>query len=237
MRRNGFAAQAHPSHLRIGCGQRSRLQRGAGLTATDLRGSVMAQRDLPAPGIVRQMLRYEPDTGRLFWLERPEHLFQEAPNRSLAHSAAVWNATFASKEAFTAINSEGYRTGALMRIPMRAHRVVWAVVTGTWPSDQIDHINGDRADNRWENLREVSHALNQRNMKISRSNTTGFCGVRLVRSGKYEVTIGAGGKNRFIGTFESLKEAVAARRGLEQQLGYHPNHGRSTGTVPRTSAK
>ena len=197
----------------------------------------MAQRELPAPDIVRQMIRYEPDTGRLFWLKRPEHLFLEAPNRSLAHSAALWNATFASKEAFTAINSEGYLTGALMRIPMRAHRVAWALVTGAWPAEQIDHINGDRADNRWKNLREVSHALNQRNMKISRANKTGFCGVKLVRSGKYEVTIGVGGKNRFIGTFESLEEAVAARRRLEQQLGYHPNHGRANDTVPHTFAE
>ena len=51
-----------------------------------------------------------------------------------------------------------------------AHRVIWLYVTGQWPARLIDHINGDRQDNRWSNLRDVSRVVNAQNIRSANSN-------------------------------------------------------------------
>ena len=48
------------------------------------------------------------------------------------------------------------------------HRVIWLYMTGEWPSEDVDHINLDPSDNRWENLRQVTHSENCRNNKASK---------------------------------------------------------------------
>lgn len=92
-----------------------------------------------------------------------------------------------------------------------AHRLAWAVTHGAWPHWQIDHINGDRADNRIENLRDVKPSINSQNRVCSNpKNSTGLLGVSVSRS-KYVATIrAAGGGKRYLGTFESAQEAHAA---------------------------
>jgi len=57
---------------------------------------------------------------------------------------------------------------------IRAHHLVWVWATGAWPKGEIDHINGDRSDNRIENLREVTVSQNRTNKKIQSNNKSGF---------------------------------------------------------------
>lgn len=64
----------------------------------------------------------------------------------------------------------------------RAHRLAWLYVTGQWPKDQVDHINGVEDDNRFLNLREATNTENQRNRKKKKDNTSGFKGVCFVKS-------------------------------------------------------
>lgn len=76
------------------------------------------------------------------------------------------------------INKQGYRCINIGQHRYLAHRLAWFYVHGHWPYDQIDHINGLRADNRIVNLRDVLPAVNQQNSKGPRkNNTTGFLGV------------------------------------------------------------
>lgn len=105
-------------------------------------------------GQLRELLRYDPSTGELSWRRRPDGLFPSA------HAAKIWNANFAEGPAFTTKNRGGYFKGMVFRKTYSAHRVIWALVTGSWPSKEIDHINGDRGDNRWANLREATKREN-----------------------------------------------------------------------------
>ena len=141
-------------------------------------------------------------------------------------SCSVWNARYAGQEAFTA-NMHGYKHGRVLSINMRAHRVAWAIVHGQWPSEHIDHINGDRADNRLHNLRHVSRTVNNKNAKRREDNMSGCTGVHLdKRNSKWVAQINANGKRKFLGYFGSFAEARNARLIAEAQHGYHPNHGR-----------
>lgn len=125
--------------------------------------------------------------------------------------------------AFKAISSTGYLVGSAGGKMYQAHRVAFAIGHGRWPLYQIDHINGNKLDNRLTNLREVTAAENRRNMRRSARNTSGRSGVSFYsRDQRWRVTIGC----LHVGLFDTLDEACAARTGAERALGYHENHGR-----------
>ena len=88
----------------------------------------------------------------------------------------TWNSRYAGKEAFC-LGSAGYRKGTVFGVCLKAHRVIWAMVTGEWPEHGIDHINGDRTDNRFENLRVATQVENCGNMRRYSTNTSGTSGV------------------------------------------------------------
>lgn len=171
---------------------------------------------------LRELLRYDPDTGKLFWRERGQRWF------SSFRMCRVWNGQHAGKEAFTT-NSHpgGYLAGSVLDRSHLAHRVAWAIHTGAWPSEHIDHINGNPADNRLCNLRAVSNDENRRNMARPRNNVSGVAGVTWDSArGKWAAQIGQH-KKRFLGRFDNKQDAIAARKQAEAELGYHANHGRA----------
>ena len=91
-----------------------------------------------------------------------------------------------------------------------AHRVAWLLHTGAWPSDQIDHINGNRSDNSFANLRDVSSQHNVHNRHKAFS-ATKFLGVSFHKaSGKYNAQIYVEGRNKSLGLFDDPEEAHAA---------------------------
>lgn len=167
----------------------------------------MATRILPTPEQLRELLTYDPETGKLFWMERPVSMF----NGERELSANKWNSRFAGREAFTCVLDSGYRTGLVFRKAYKAHRVAWAIFHGRWPRGQIDHVNGDKQDNRIINLREASQSENKRNTAIYRNNTSGYKGVCWHRAtGKWISQIGLGGKQIRLGYFNDPAEAHAA---------------------------
>ncbi|WP_419697164.1 HNH endonuclease [Mesorhizobium muleiense] len=91
-------------------------------------------------------------------------------------------------------------------------------MTGKWPTHQVDHRNGMRADNRWKNLREATPLQNARNRRPGKRNSSGRVGVTQTASGRWQAFIGLDLQNCILGTFGSFDEAAAARTAAEQ---YH----------------
>lgn len=186
---------------------------------------VMAGTPLPSPEVLRQLLRYEPDTGKLFWKERTEDLFTSR-HRSPKSYMNGWNAKYAGKQAFTAKHNAGYRSGAIFERLFLAHRVCYAIHFGKWPENHIDHVNGDRADNRIDNLRDVTVSQNRKNVSISGNNSSGFGGVYLQkRTGRWVAETKVSGKKIYIGSFPDKDLAIAARMKANADLGFSSRHG------------
>jgi hypothetical protein len=105
------------------------------------------------------------------------------------------------------------------------HRLAWLYMTGSFSTLQIDHINGNRADNRWLNLREVTKTDNRKNSKIASSNTSGITGVTWVHKlNKWILRINDNGKRITIGYYTDLEEAKVARELAKKEYNYGPNH-------------
>lgn len=92
-----------------------------------------------------------------------------------------------------------------------AHRLAWLYVTGEWPAAQVDHINTDRSDNRWDNLRAASNQQNQANRKRDVTNTSGFKGVSFNRDmRKWQAYVIVNDRKRHLGYFGDPTVAHAA---------------------------
>lgn len=185
----------------------------------------MASKALPSQEVLRQLLEYNPDTGVLTWLDRDVRMFPAAtPARSTA-LCRLWNARYAGKEAFTYVGG-GYRVGTIEGGCHKAHRVIWKLVTSTDP-EQVDHINGCRSDNRWVNMRNVSHAENTRNCKLSVANRSGRTGIYRWAQRGYVYWVALLPENKSSIYFHCIGQAIKARNDAERRLGFHANHGRA----------
>lgn len=166
----------------------------------------MANRPLPTPEILRQLLRYEPETGKLFWRERGQRWFKSRRDME------AWNTRFADTDAFVTKHPGGYLTGSIFGVRYLAHRVIWAMFHGEEPPEEIDHRNLVKSDNRINNLRPADKSTNQRNIRKRINNTSGFKGVSRTRDPKrpWRACIKLHGKYYSLGTFLTPEDASAA---------------------------
>lgn len=180
----------------------------------------MADSRIVTVEVLRELIDYDPDTGKMFWRRRDRKWFNDN------HEFPRWNTRYAGKECFNYVNA-GYMRSKIFGKDYAAHRVAWALHHGAWPSGMIDHIDGDRQNNRAANLRVVSPLENSRNVALSSKNKSGYYGVVLnPRSRKWVASIRNAGRQIHLGSFADKDAAVAARKAAERELGYHPNHGR-----------
>jgi len=169
------------------------------------------------PEMIARFISYDPDTGILTWKRRDDSWFPKASNRK------AWNTRCAGKPCFKRVNFDGYLTGKIGGKWWPATHIAWACFYGKWPEHEIDHIDGDRTNNRICNLRDVSHHGNMRNTPLKKCNTSGHCGVSFDRrSNKWRAKIG----RLELGRFSDKRAAIVARSKAERAFGYHPNHGK-----------
>ena len=156
----------------------------------------------------KELFDYDPDTGSLIWKVKRQ-------GRCSLGGPAL------------ACLSQGHLRGRIDGKGYLQHRVIWLWMTGEWPEDQIDHINGDGSDNRWSNLRAVTDAENKKNLKRRADNASGVTGVNYHKAAqKWCAELFVDGAKHYLGLFEDKDAAIAARKLAEQQHGFHPNHGR-----------
>lgn len=154
---------------------------------------------------LRQCCVYHPNTGKLYW--RPNNIM-----------SAAWRAKYVGEEAFTHTYANGRRNGKFMQVKLEASRVAWALAMRRWPVGDIDHIDRDPSNNRLTNLRDVSETVNLLNTKLSKNNKTGVHGVS-VRGNRFVAMLGYKRKLHYLGTFNSVDEAYAARVAFGKSLG------------------
>lgn len=156
--------------------------------------------ELPDQEYLNDRLEYAPRTGLLLW-------------RHSEDMPANWNARYAGTQAL-ANSVNGYLRGKIDGKAYSAHRVIWKMVHGYDP-EEIDHINGDRSDNRWANLREVSHAENC----FLRKRTIVSSGIQWRKDKScWRAAIWAGGKRFGLGHHKCWGQALKARIQAEQEL-------------------
>lgn len=137
----------------------------------------------------RALLKYNRSTGKLVWKE----------NRGRGVQAGDPAGT---------LRPDGYVQVRLDGVSYLAHRLIWLLTYGRWPSEEIDHQNRDRADNRLRNLRDVPKTAQQQNMSRPPA-ASGFRGVRKKPSGRFTAYIVLNRKQKVLGTFDTAEEAGA----------------------------
>lgn len=172
----------------------------------------MAAKPLPPQDVLRSALSYEPVTGHLYW----------KANDAIPHTPA----RKPGSRALGYITERGYYRGGLLGRQVMAHRVVWKWHYGTEP-DEIDHVDGDKTNNRIENLRAATRQDNVRNTSIRKTNKSGVQGVYWHAAKRaWIASIRTAGRQVHLGKFATLDDAAACRKLAEREYGYHPNHGR-----------
>lgn len=184
----------------------------------------MAASRLPSISDLCKLIDIDPETGEMTWAERPVSWFSPAGRVSAQGRANMWNGHNAGKPCFNTLRADGYLRGSFRGKEILTHRLIWAMHYGAWPEMDIDHINGDRADNRLQNLRLASRGQNSRNKKRQSNNTSGHTGVALSQ-GRWRARIWVRRKLVFSQSFATLDEAVAARDAAQKLYDFGPNHG------------
>ena len=163
---------------------------------------------------VKELLDYNPDTGVFVWKPRD-------------NVRKTWNTRYAGTIAGS-YDYEGYWRMAIHNRTQKAHRIAWLYVYGEFPSDQIDHINGVKHDNRIENLRVVSSKINHENKKKGKSNNkySNLLGVTFCKKvKKWKAQITYDKKCHFIGFYDDPEDAHRAylQAKIKHHIGYVPN--------------
>jgi hypothetical protein len=175
------------------------------ICSVDNCGKSLVARD-PAPTLdqdcLKSIIDYDPATGVFLWKDRSENFSY----------ARKWNPVFSGKEAGRIMKRKiPYRQIKIHNVLYYAHRLAWLYMTGNWPDDYVDHINGDGLDNRWSNLRKATNTQNQQNAGRNLANTVGYKGVCFAKcTKKYQASIRLNGKLIYLGQFMTPEEAYAA---------------------------
>ena len=168
---------------------------------------------------IKKIIHYNPDTGICTWLDRDQSDFDTK------RSWGIFQARYAGKRAGH-LRANGYFDIWICGRLRRLHRIAFLYMTGENPVGQIDHIDHNRSNNKWENLRDVTPLLNRKNMSKKITNTSGFTGVSYhKKTRKWVAEAIVNYKKYYLGLFEDINDAVAARSQFNASNNFHKNHG------------
>ena len=178
----------------------------------------MAEQSVITADYIRSILSYDPEAGEFHWTTRTQAMFSAIPERSAEHMCANWNSRFAAKIASCQFG-KGYLGVVVNGRRYAAHRLAWLYMTGNWPVADIDHIDRDRANNKFANLREATRSQNLANTPHKANNLCGIKGVSFDgRRNRYRARIRVDGNECFLGYFDSLECAAAAYAKATKEL-------------------
>lgn len=166
--------------------------------------------------------------GNVYWLRRPVEHFPSP------RAAASWNARYSGKRAGMTKLRDSSKTGYVSiqmkvdgkQIHLLAHRIVWAIHFGRWPSGLLDHVDGNGMNNALSNLREVSTLESGMNRPLQGNNKTGVSGVTFDARGRLRVQANLNGRSIHLGYYKTIFDAACAKKSFEAANGFHKNHGR-----------
>ena len=151
---------------------------------------------------LKELLHYDPNTGIFTW--------------------KIYRSSNAKKgEVAGSAHCCGYIQMSIDKKKYLAHRLVFLYMEGYFPENEVDHINRVRNDNRWCNLREISHICNLRNSSVQQNNTSNVTGINFHKhANKWRCEIGVKGKSIYLGIYSDFKDAVKARWDAEVKYNY-----------------
>jgi len=174
--------------------------------------------NLPTQAFVSEAMEYNAETGVCTWRVRPLSHFNSI------NTQKRWNGRFAGKRVGGVWNIRGksyvrvFFCGGMRGL----HRLIWLLVTGAWP-DVIDHKDGNGLNNRLENLQNTNALGNNKN-KAQKKNRVLPNGI-VEKGEKFAARIGVDKRTVYLGSFETVSEAVAARSAANKKYGFSENHG------------
>jgi hypothetical protein len=148
---------------------------------------------------LKEVLSYDPATGIFRW------------KKSLSNRALV--GVIAGR-----VTARGCIVIGIDTRPYKAHRLAFLYMRGEWPVNKIDHRDGDPTNNAWDNLRDVTQAINSQNFKKARiNNKTGFLGVSPANNG-FKACITLNGKTKNLGIYKTPEEAHEVYLGVKRKI-------------------
>lgn len=152
---------------------------------------------------LRELFHYDPDTGIFTRIKK-----------SSQHSKLGMVSGYVQSNP----RRQGYLVIGIDNKTYSCHRLAWLYVHGDWPEKNIDHINGNRGDNRISNLRDVPQSVNVKNVRKPRTDGV-LIGARKSPNGKWRAGLTTDGKHSHLGTFDTMEEAHMAY--VSAKLKYH----------------
>lgn len=143
----------------------------------------------PTPDQLNAIFEYDGDSGNLIWKVR----------KCRIHPGTIADS----------LDNKGYRTVMISGRNYKVHRIIWAMKIGVWPTNQIDHRDTNKSNNRWDNIRPATNQQNHGNRGKNKNNTSGFKDV-VKHNGLWAARITVNDKQIWLGRFEKPEHAYEA---------------------------
>lgn len=183
----------------------------------------MVRNSLPPQSYLRECFRYNRKTGELRWKRRPPHHFKRRQDWK------TWNTRqFGKIAGCDDMGGPGYKLVRISGKIYRASRLIWKLITGNGPTEDIDHRNGNPSDDRWFNLRDATHQQNQQNRRKLRTGKAKLKGAIWDKArSKWMATARMGDYTARLGRFDNEQDAhkayVLASKALHGEF-HNPGH-------------